>query len=62
MQEQWGGDLEVVIRVLQTALARADRSSTRPGTLVRPDLDPVEVGMGERPPLVGVSGYRRQTA
>ena len=30
--------------------------------LVRPDLEPVEVGIGERPALVEVSGYRRRTA
>ena len=40
----------------------AGRPLTRPATLVRPDLEPVEVGIGERPPLVEVSGYRRQTA
>jgi glucosyl-3-phosphoglycerate synthase len=34
------------LAVLQTALDRAGRPSTRPGTLVRPDLEPVEVGMG----------------
>ena len=33
-----------------------------PATLVRPDLDPVEVGTGERPPLVDVPAYRRRTA
>jgi len=50
------------LAVLQTALDRAGRPLTRPATLVRPDLEPVEVGIGERPPLVEVSGYRRQTA
>jgi hypothetical protein len=29
---------------------------------VRPDLEPVEVGIDERPPLIEVSGYRRRTA
>lgn len=50
------------LAVLQTALSRAGEGSAHPATLVRPDLDPVEVGLGERPPLVKVSGYRRQTA
>jgi hypothetical protein len=48
--------------VLQTALGRSGRSGTRPATLVRPDLEPVEVPIEERPPLVEVSGYRRQSA
>ena len=38
------------------------RPPAAPATLVRPDLEPVEVGVGERPPLVEVSGYRRRTA
>ena len=42
--------------------AGAAARSTRPATLVRPDLEPVEVAIGERPPLVEVSGYRRQSA
>jgi glucosyl-3-phosphoglycerate synthase len=50
------------LAVLQTALDRAGRPLTRAATLVRPDLEPVEVGIGERPPLVEVSGYRRQSA
>ncbi len=50
------------LAVLQTALGRAGRGAAQAATLVRPDLDPVEVGVGERPPLVEVSGYRRQTA
>jgi glucosyl-3-phosphoglycerate synthase len=50
------------LAVLQTALDRAGRGPARPATLVRPDLEPVEVPMGERPPLVEVSGYRRQSA
>ena len=50
------------LAVLQTALSRADRKVRHPATLVRPDLDPIEVGIGERPPLVEVSGYRRQSA
>ena len=50
------------LAVLQTALDRAARLPARAATLVRPDLVPVEVAIGERPPLVGVSGYRRQSA
>jgi len=50
------------LAVLQTALDRAGRSAGRAATLVRPDLEPVEVVMGERPPLIGVSGYHRQSA
>lgn len=50
------------LSVLQTALSRAELQATMPATLVRPDLDPTEVGIGERPPLVEVSGYRRRSA
>jgi glucosyl-3-phosphoglycerate synthase len=50
------------LAVLQTAMRRADRSSGSAATLVRPDLEPVEVGVGERPPLVDVPSYRRRTA
>ncbi|MEQ1785800.1 MAG: glucosyl-3-phosphoglycerate synthase [Acidimicrobiales bacterium] len=50
------------LAVLQTALGRTGHHRPRAATLVRPDLDPVEVGIGERPPLIEVSGYRRQTA
>lgn len=50
------------LAVLQTALDRSGRPPARPAVLVRPDLDPVEVGIGERPPLVEVSAYRRRTA
>jgi glucosyl-3-phosphoglycerate synthase len=50
------------LAVLQTALSRAGSPATRPATLVRPDHEPVEVGIGERPPLVGVPAYRRRTA
>jgi glucosyl-3-phosphoglycerate synthase len=50
------------LAVLQTALGRSGRGVDRPGTLVRPDLDPVEVGVGERPPLLDVAGYRRRSA
>lgn len=51
------------LAVLQTALRRAEKHSlSGPATLVRPDLEPVEVSVGERPPLVDVPGYRRRTA
>jgi glucosyl-3-phosphoglycerate synthase len=50
------------LAVLQTALARSGRATGRSGTLVRPDSEPLEVGIGERPPLLEVSGYRRYTA
>jgi glucosyl-3-phosphoglycerate synthase len=49
------------LAVLQTALARGGRPRP-PATLVRPGLEPLTVAVGERPPLVEVSGYRRQTA
>jgi len=50
------------LAVLQTALARAEAGPSRAATLVRPDLEPVEVGAEERPALAEVSGYRRRTA
>jgi len=50
------------LAVLQTALGRSGRPVPHAATLVRPDLDPIEVALGERPPLVEVSGYRRQSA
>jgi glucosyl-3-phosphoglycerate synthase len=50
------------LAVLQTALRRADRAFGSAATLVRPDLEPIEVGVGERPPLVDVPSYRRRTA
>ena len=50
------------LAVLQTALARAGDVAPQAATLVRPDLDPVEVTVRERPALVEVSGYRRRTA
>ena len=52
------------LAVLQTALGRAgDRpEAATVATLVRPDLEPVEVRADERPALVDVSGYRRRSA
>ncbi|MGQ0832610.1 MAG: glucosyl-3-phosphoglycerate synthase, partial [Microthrixaceae bacterium] len=50
------------LAVLQTALRRAGTGLGGPATLVRPDLEPVEVATGERPPLVAVPAYRRRTA
>ena len=50
------------LAVLQTAMRRADRAAGPAATLVRPDLEPVEVGVGERPPLVDVASYQRRTA
>jgi glucosyl-3-phosphoglycerate synthase len=50
------------LAVLQTALARAGERPGRAATLVRPDLEPVEVGADERPALADVSGYRRRSA
>ncbi len=42
--------------------AEPSRARAGAATLVRPDLDPVEVPVGERPALVDVPGYRRRTA
>ena len=50
------------LAVLQTALRRAIPGQGDVATLVRPDLDPVEVEVGERPALLDVAGYRRRTA
>ena len=50
------------LAVLQTALGRSGDPSGRSATLVRPDLEPVEVAADERPALVDVAGYRRRTA
>lgn len=50
------------LAVLQTALRRALPGQGQAATLVRPDLDPVEVDVAERPPLVDVPAYRRRTA
>ncbi|MEX2293029.1 MAG: glucosyl-3-phosphoglycerate synthase [Acidimicrobiales bacterium] len=50
------------LAVLQTALGRAGQDFDAPATLVRPDLEPIEVSIGERPPLVEVPAYRRRTA
>jgi glucosyl-3-phosphoglycerate synthase len=48
------------LAVLQTALRRADPAAGGEATLVRPDLEPVVVGVGERPPLVDVPSYRER--
>jgi glucosyl-3-phosphoglycerate synthase len=50
------------LAVLQTALRRAGTDLGGAATLVRPDLEPVDVEVAERPALVEVSGYRRRTA
>jgi glucosyl-3-phosphoglycerate synthase len=50
------------LAVLQTALRRAGTGRGGPATLVRPDLEPVDVPTGERPALVDVPAYRRRTA
>jgi glucosyl-3-phosphoglycerate synthase len=50
------------LAVMQTALRRALPGQGQAATLVRPDLDPIEVEVGERPPLVDVATYRRRTA
>jgi glucosyl-3-phosphoglycerate synthase len=51
------------LAVLQTALQRAGHvDDDLVATLVRPDLEPVELVVGERPPLVDVPAYRRRTA
>ncbi len=50
------------LAVLQTALRRAGTGHGGAATLVRPDRDPVQVDVAERPPLAGVPGYRRRTA
>jgi glucosyl-3-phosphoglycerate synthase len=50
------------LAVLQTALRRAGTGHGGAATLVRPDLEPVDVATGERPALVEVAGYRRRTA
>jgi glucosyl-3-phosphoglycerate synthase len=57
------GDLgPQALAVLQTALRRHGTGLGGAATLARPDLEPVEVDVRERPPLVDVTGYRRQTA
>jgi glucosyl-3-phosphoglycerate synthase len=51
------------LAVLQTALGRAGAGpATAAATLVRPDLEPVQVRADERPALADVSGYRRRSA
>ncbi len=50
------------LAVLQTALRRAGTGFGQSATLVRPDLEPVEVSTAERPALVDVPAYRRRTA
>lgn len=51
------------LAVLQAALRRAAPDlGDEVATLVRPDREPVQVSVGERPPLVEVPGYRRRTA
>jgi len=50
------------LAVLQTAMRRAEMVGNEAATLVRPDLEPVEVAGDERPALVDVAGYRRRTA
>jgi glucosyl-3-phosphoglycerate synthase len=51
------------LAVLQTALRRAGTGfGEAAATLVRPDLEPVEVDIDERPPLISVPGYQRRTA
>jgi glucosyl-3-phosphoglycerate synthase len=51
------------LAVLQTALQRAGRLDEGTlATLVRPDLEPVDVVVGARPPHVDVPAYRRRTA
>jgi len=50
------------LAVLQTALRRAGTHLGESATLVRPDLEPLTVADGERPPLVRVGGYRRRSA
>ena len=52
------------LAVLQTALGRAGDhlEAATAATLVRPDMEPVEVRTDERPALVDVSGYRRRSA
>jgi glucosyl-3-phosphoglycerate synthase len=50
------------LAVLHAALRRAGTGLDGPATLVRPDLEPVQVVIGERPALVEVPSYRRRTA
>jgi glucosyl-3-phosphoglycerate synthase len=50
------------LAVLQTALRRAGTGLGGTATLVRPDLEPVDVAIGERPALIDVPAYRRRTA
>ncbi|MEO7430319.1 MAG: glucosyl-3-phosphoglycerate synthase [Acidimicrobiales bacterium] len=50
------------LAVLQTALRRAGTGRGGPATLVRPDLEPIEVATDERPALLDVPAYRRRTA
>lgn len=51
------------LAVLATALERAGRGAQEdPAMLLRPHLGPVAVDVGERPPLVEVATYRRDSA
>ncbi len=50
------------LAVLQTALRRAGTGLGGAATLVRPDLEPVEVRPDERPALLDVPAYQRRTA
>jgi glucosyl-3-phosphoglycerate synthase len=51
------------LAVLQTALRRAGTGyGEEVATLVRPDLEPVQVDVGERPPLISVPGYELRSA
>ncbi len=50
------------LAVLQTALRRSGAAAGGPATLVRPDLEPVQVSTGERPALVDVAAYQRRSA
>ncbi len=43
--------------MLQAVLSRAGRSALEHATLLRPGLEPVDVTLVERPPLVAVDGY-----
>jgi glucosyl-3-phosphoglycerate synthase len=50
------------LAVLQTALRRAGTGLGGAATLVRPDLEPVDVRSDERPALLDVPAYQRRTA
>jgi glucosyl-3-phosphoglycerate synthase len=50
------------LAVLQAVLSRSPMGLEHPATLVRPNLEPVEIGIDERPALIDLPAYRRRSA